>query len=401
MFRLINKTTNVLAVSALLLAALAFPVSAKEVTVADKTLIKPSDQFNQPEQIIVAPIFMPTNTVSFVDSEDWYKSIYYYTTARLNFPDIPYHYIVDSVGTVYIGNGGGDEQKPNITNESNAILVGYLANRLDSGINPRASQGMSDLLTKVANKHNIKTNKISIKRIDIMKNDAEKIVYLESNPILQEWVSSFNEIKERVNDKFKPQPKQYSFEITDVKLPGSAINYGETPEVKFTIKNTGENAVFQGSSSELLLATSNGNSSRFFVNNKWASNNAALLMAEKQVIKSGDSVEVSVPLSTPLIFTEIREEFVLQNGNGTKFTNAKFVIKLTVNRPSKKVVEITATELGYLRVRSEPSINASEVARVSPGQRYIVLEENDGGWQKLDLGNGKIGWVTNRYTRTV
>jgi hypothetical protein len=61
----------------------------------------------------------------------------------------------------------------------------------------------------------------------------------------------------------------------------------------------------------------------------------------------------------------------------------------------KSTVEIQDTPLGFLRVRSGPSITASESAEVKPGETYPYLDEQD-GWYKIKLQAGD-GWVSSEY----
>jgi len=62
---------------------------------------------------------------------------------------------------------------------------------------------------------------------------------------------------------------------------------------------------------------------------------------------------------------------------------------------SKSVV-ISATPTGWLRVRSEPSLQGAEVAKVNTGESFSLLEEKD-SWYKIVLKDGKEGWVSSQY----
>ena len=63
-------------------------------------------------------------------------------------------------------------------------------------------------------------------------------------------------------------------------------------------------------------------------------------------------------------------------------------------------VEILPTGVGFLRVRSEPSTLAEELARVTPGERYRFLEEDgDTGWFKIEYEEGKEGWISGQYAK--
>lgn len=68
---------------------------------------------------------------------------------------------------------------------------------------------------------------------------------------------------------------------------------------------------------------------------------------------------------------------------------------------SQTMVEILETGTGFLRVRSEPSIGASESARVTPGKKYPYLDKDDAGWFKIEYEKGKSGWVSSQYAKKV
>lgn len=59
-------------------------------------------------------------------------------------------------------------------------------------------------------------------------------------------------------------------------------------------------------------------------------------------------------------------------------------------------ITIKETETGWLRVRESSSSAAIEVGRVKPKEKYTLLEETT-EWDKIDLGNGKSGWISAKY----
>ena len=63
---------------------------------------------------------------------------------------------------------------------------------------------------------------------------------------------------------------------------------------------------------------------------------------------------------------------------------------------TKSSILIKDTPTGFLRVREEPAITASEEARVKPGDQFDLLEENS-GWFKIEYEKGKQGWVYSQY----
>jgi len=63
---------------------------------------------------------------------------------------------------------------------------------------------------------------------------------------------------------------------------------------------------------------------------------------------------------------------------------------------SENKITIKDTPTGWLRVREEPTINASEAARVNPGDKFDFLEEKD-NWYKIEYEKGNFGWISSEY----
>lgn len=61
-------------------------------------------------------------------------------------------------------------------------------------------------------------------------------------------------------------------------------------------------------------------------------------------------------------------------------------------------VKILDTPTGFLRVRDNPTLGGAEIAKVSPGEEYTLLEEKP-GWFKIRLTDGRQGWVSAQYSQ--
>lgn len=59
-------------------------------------------------------------------------------------------------------------------------------------------------------------------------------------------------------------------------------------------------------------------------------------------------------------------------------------------------VLIKDTPTGWLRVRIEPSTAATEAAKVDPGDKFSLLDE-ESGWYKIEYDDGEEGWISGRY----
>jgi len=64
-----------------------------------------------------------------------------------------------------------------------------------------------------------------------------------------------------------------------------------------------------------------------------------------------------------------------------------------------KKVKVINTGIGFLRVRSEPSVNGQELGRLNEGDEVVTLEEK-GGWYKISF-EGKEGWISGSYVEEV
>jgi len=62
----------------------------------------------------------------------------------------------------------------------------------------------------------------------------------------------------------------------------------------------------------------------------------------------------------------------------------------------KIMLTIKETDTGWLRVRTAPSLSASESARVEPGQTFAMLDE-EAGWYKISYEKNKEGWISSNY----
>jgi len=73
----------------------------------------------------------------------------------------------------------------------------------------------------------------------------------------------------------------------------------------------------------------------------------------------------------------------------------------------KTTIIIKETPTGWLRVRQEPSLGASELAKIKVGEKYQLLEEKE-GWYKIKFNGNKdglvegefdVGWISSSYAQ--
>lgn len=57
---------------------------------------------------------------------------------------------------------------------------------------------------------------------------------------------------------------------------------------------------------------------------------------------------------------------------------------------------IKNTETGWLRVRGQPNTVSAEVGRVNPGEKFLILNEQD-SYYEIELSSGIKGWILTKY----
>lgn len=72
----------------------------------------------------------------------------------------------------------------------------------------------------------------------------------------------------------------------------------------------------------------------------------------------------------------------------------------TEEETESTTIEILDTEVGYLNVREEASVNGDIVTTVNPGEQYEYTDEEN-GWYYITLDDGSVGWVSGDYVEMV
>lgn len=65
--------------------------------------------------------------------------------------------------------------------------------------------------------------------------------------------------------------------------------------------------------------------------------------------------------------------------------------------PSTVRRRMTSSRVSGLRVHSAPSVGAPVITSLAAGQKVVVLGRS-GGWTKVELGNGQVGYIATAYT---
>jgi uncharacterized protein YgiM (DUF1202 family) len=68
--------------------------------------------------------------------------------------------------------------------------------------------------------------------------------------------------------------------------------------------------------------------------------------------------------------------------------------------PAKPYLIVKDTPTGFLRVRMEPATSATEAARVNPGDKFSILDTQN-GWYEIRYNGTDTGWVSGQYVDKV
>lgn len=395
----------------ILLSVLAIPFVANQPV--DALEIKPKSEFNivalensqvdnlnLPSSIIVSPIFLPGDLV--IQDSEWYEGLFYYMANRLNQKDFVAHYFLSNDGQVFAGNSKGDEQRLNIEDpEGNKpILIMYLADKGQTDFTINAKSSLAELILDIANRNAIKLTNVQLRSLNFVL-APEKPLAMVPEQLGGIFEISLKQITTSLIPKYAPIIKNYNVELVKLENPTTAVNVDDIVKLKATIRNNSDFTLYQGTDYEPILTKKDDKSSIFFLNKTWLSQTQTPIMTEGSFVKPKEEKTFEFSINIPLYFGKQSEEFYIENILGQSYSSTANTITLEVNRPNFKVVEITDTETGQLNVRDGPWASSSVISKVTPGQRYKVLEQTTSGYTKLDLGLGKTGWVVTRYTKTV
>jgi hypothetical protein len=381
------------------------------VKAQDLSIIKPSDvslditntredsNFSVPGNIIITPVFSQFET-STISADQLYRGIYFYTVDILGFNDIPYHYLVSEDGEIYEGNQGGEERKIRINGiGDNLVVIGYMTGKNSGRFTTQAKATLKNLLLKIANTHSVEPGEsIRVEGSKFVRDPEALSVSIEREDLFGSWQSDLLEIRNAVSIQYAPVQKNYIAKINQVTAPSQEVVPGSEVTISIDISNVGEHGMYGASDSELILTSTRGGTSQFFLNNSWVSTTQAPLMEQGEFLLPFENKTLDFQVRAPLSIGEVTETFELYTLNGKKVEANAIQIGLFMSRPDKPIIEIGNTETGNLNVRQTPSSVAPVVTQVSPGERFFVVSNAGNGWIEIDLG-GSTGWIAEWYGR--
>ncbi len=356
----------------------------------DESLTSSSEiNYQRPRQIFVAHI-KPGNNYLLNDTAGWMRLLHYYITTRLEFPDMPFNYIIDSSGNIYEALEDAEGRKAHMDVEDGTVMVGYLSESPD--FSPSAQRGFKDLIENYSYKFGIPRRRVLPVEFII----SEDSLLPSHQPAEGGFRISFLDM----TDKFEYSSEsnlRFSGEVKNLNYE-RVVQAGEKLEVSLTLKNT-DSFSWHIDEGFIFLATSDGEESPFAINQVWESFSRPLSLKGQMVLPDGE-VELSFELDTEGVLPDEYElEFKFVTLPDIDVKGSKFSVNFEVEKGNRKVVQIRPTNTGALTVYSCPDHSCEMVAGAISGERYLVLEEEN-SWFKINV-DGVEGWVIMHYATPV
>ncbi len=99
------------------------------------------------------------------------------------------------------------------------------------------------------------------------------------------------------------------------------------------------------------------------------------------------------------VYLGVKKDAASQDNGQAATASASVIISPTLSPSAgaSKVV-ILNTPTGFLRVHENNSLGSPEIARVSPGDSFPLLDEQN-GWYAIKLSDGSQGWISAQYAK--
>ena len=343
-------------------------------------------QYVRPIEIAIVNITSPIDEYE-LNSQDWVKSIYYYSITRLGYLDIPFTYIVDRDGKIYEGRNGGVAVDPETNTKRGTVVIGYLSNSSD--VTSLATTSLKQVISETSYTWGITRNKVYAGVLTYSTNEnkiSRSTITKVNDDFAKNLLTVFN-----TSVYSSVEHISYKAEIKDLKY---------NPEVKstdkFTVDLTAVNKndfPWFSSKDPIYVSTSNLKSSPFFENGKWESFSKAYAIADKTIMPN-EEVKISFDMRAMLLPGKYSQKFVLMKVPQLIFSNSDFKVNFKVIKGDYSLVKVV--NINSLNVRECPGPNCKIVSAVGENQVLVMLESNM-GWYQVRYDGKKSGWVYGKY----
>lgn len=386
-------TTALTIIFALLLSTQLFAqdtVSREEAGLDTSLANTESIKYADPQKILITQITTDAQGLS-NNSEDWYKTLYYYSITRDGFPDIPFNYVISREGDIFKGHTGGEGSVPELMNDEGAILIGYLSNPSD--LSDSAQRSLKALVADLSYRFGIERSLVEVVELEQITTGEE--IKLSKLSYKKTGTNFTLEVSEALDGMtFSSTEHQlYKAEVSEVTY-ASEVKAGEKLKVSLKVKNLNDFAWFSDSD-YIYVSVKGGAESSFAVNGVWDSFSKPIHI-EGKTIQPGETVTIEFDLQANLLPGEHSESFNISKAGQIPFADSEFEIGFTITKGDFDLIRIKDTETGYLNVRSCASTGCEQLGRVESGKTFILMEQ-ESSWYKIEYEEGLKGWVYGKY----
>lgn len=387
--------------------SLSVPVKASVISRDDAALdLSLSDQENATyaptSRILLTQIPIPAG-IHLPDSDSMYHGLYYYLITHLGFVDMPFNYIVTWEGLVYEGKAGGRDVQPLLSDSvddsfKNSVLIAYYGNNQE--MTYAGKDALVDTVSLVQTYAGLSDDAVVPVGMSMVSGSGEvevsELVVVQSTDTA--WNAVVDEVKIASSANSDAADTAYSGEIDEIEY-NEEVQASENFVVTATVTNTGALPWYNDGDHPVYLATSDprDRESALFVSDRWSSF-ARVVVAEENWVLPGEIGTFSFEIATPLRPGTYAEKFELLRMPDQWIEGTQFEVSFTVIAGDFDLVEILETETGYLNVRDCPSAGCNELGKVVPGD-VLIKTGSEGSWYKIQMDDGREGWVSGRYVR--
>jgi hypothetical protein len=358
----------------------------------DETLSIQSEIYSYPQKIYISQLSGFNKNLS-DKPEEWVKFLYYYSVTRLGLNDIPYNYLIDRSGKIYEGAKGGDGINPGLEGGNNVILIGIMDD--NQALSPRLSSSLNVLVEDLSYKYGIKSDSWDFVELKLTKNE-NAVSFLTSSTSQSSIRNSITSSLAEVNWS-DTEHLEYKGSIQSVEYP-KEVEIGSRFDVKVKIKNENDFTWF-GDQSYIYISTIDSVESPHSINQLWESFSKPTHI-QNATIKPGEIGEVVFQMDAKSIPGEYKQSFYFTKSQDYVVDGTRFDVEFKIVKGSKKLIQLVSPEYGYVNIRECRWYSCKVLEVADDGQVYITTGKEE-GWYIVQFGEGKTGWVYQKYAKEI